>query len=146
MVYTYPDGTITYLAPPDGYAVDFANPTRQYVLAQYLAIGILGSIALCLTLMRSYVRFVVQKTFSWEDGKPFRDVSACQDRLETTHADARDDPNSVLHHNICKSLPQGGAPECLPGNQLTCRRSGPRMGYNRPLHPLVPRRPPSGLC
>lgn len=69
MVYVYPDGTVTYLAPPDGYVVDFANPTKQYVLALYLAIGILGSITLGLTFIRSYIRYVVQRKFSWEDGK-----------------------------------------------------------------------------
>jgi hypothetical protein len=79
MVYTYPDGTVTYLAPPDGYVMDFAYPQRQYVLALYLAIRIPGSFALLLTVMRSYVRFVMQKTFSWEDGKLPRKILSRRD-------------------------------------------------------------------
>lgn len=68
MAYVYPDGTITALAPPPGYVSDFANPTRQYVTAMYVASAIFTAITFFFVGQRYYIQLVVRKAgFRIED-------------------------------------------------------------------------------
>ncbi|KAI1490279.1 hypothetical protein F5X96DRAFT_694779 [Biscogniauxia mediterranea] len=68
-LYTYPDGTVTALPPPDGYIVDFENPQRQFVDALSWTSGAISIVTLLFVCQRLYVSFAVEKRVSLDDGK-----------------------------------------------------------------------------
>ncbi|KAI5922489.1 hypothetical protein F4810DRAFT_673990 [Camillea tinctor] len=67
-LYTYPDGTITALPPPNDYNVDFENPQRQFVEALDWTSGVLSIVTLLFVCQRLYVTFVVEKRVFLDDG------------------------------------------------------------------------------
>ncbi|KAI1638258.1 hypothetical protein F4809DRAFT_601006 [Biscogniauxia mediterranea] len=67
-LYTYPDGTVTALPPPDGYIVDFENPQRQFIDALSWTSGAISIVTLLFVCQRLYVSFAVEKRVSLDDG------------------------------------------------------------------------------
>ncbi|KAI1504734.1 hypothetical protein F5X99DRAFT_370837 [Biscogniauxia marginata] len=67
-LYSYPDGTVTALPPPDGYIVDFENPQRQFVDALNWTSGALGVVTLLFVCQRLYVRLFLEKGLFLDDG------------------------------------------------------------------------------
>lgn len=66
--YQLPDGTVVIAPPPENYTVDIEHPQRQYDIASYVGTGVVGFFTFLFVLQRYYVRFLVQKTFGFEDG------------------------------------------------------------------------------
>lgn len=63
------NGTQVLRPPPEGYVVDFENPTRQYVLEHYFIFGIMGTLAFIALLQRFYVKMFLSKGLQIDDGE-----------------------------------------------------------------------------
>jgi len=62
------NGVLTVLPAPDGYVVNFENPTRIGDVAGYWITGIGLTVATSFLAMRMYTKFVITKNFSLDDG------------------------------------------------------------------------------
>ncbi|KAJ4356145.1 uncharacterized protein N0V89_004175 [Didymosphaeria variabile] len=62
------NGTITVLAPPDGYVVDLENPKTQYVVESYTVVAVEMTFCFLFLLQRLYTKIVIMKKFQLEDG------------------------------------------------------------------------------
>ena len=63
------DGIPMVMPAPEGWVVNLANPTRQYVLEHYLIFGILGPLAFIALLQRFYVKIFLSKGVQIDDGQ-----------------------------------------------------------------------------
>jgi hypothetical protein len=61
------DGVTVVMPPPEGYVVDFDNPQRNYLLANYLAAGFGMTFAFLFLVQRLYVKIVVMRSFGIDD-------------------------------------------------------------------------------
>lgn len=66
--YPVTNGVTTFLAPPEGYVVDFEHPQQQNALHHYLIFGILGSLALFCLIQRLYTKHFLTGSLKIDDG------------------------------------------------------------------------------
>ncbi|KAF2130674.1 hypothetical protein P153DRAFT_384935 [Dothidotthia symphoricarpi CBS 119687] len=62
------NGTLTVVAPPPGYSVNFANPQRQLLTEVYVVVVVENLLAVAFLLQRVYIRSYLMKLFQTEDG------------------------------------------------------------------------------
>ncbi|KAI8715252.1 hypothetical protein NCS52_01032500 [Fusarium sp. LHS14.1] len=67
MAYPVTNGVTTFLAPPEGYVVDFEHPQQQNALHHYLIFGILGSLALFCLIQRLYTKHFLTGSLKIDD-------------------------------------------------------------------------------
>lgn len=63
------NGVITVIPPPEGYIVDFDNPTRQSNIAAYWVCGVGMVLAFIFLIQRLYVKVIIGRSFGFDDGK-----------------------------------------------------------------------------
>lgn len=63
------NGVQVVMEAPEGWVVDFENPTRQYVLEHYLIFGILDPLAFIALMQRFYVKIFLSKGLQIDDGE-----------------------------------------------------------------------------
>jgi hypothetical protein len=68
MSYPVTNGTTTFLPPPDGYEINFANPQKQDATEHYLVFGILGPFAFLCLLQRLYTKYFILGSLKVDDG------------------------------------------------------------------------------
>ncbi|RGP73078.1 hypothetical protein FLONG3_6393 [Fusarium longipes] len=67
MPYPVTNGVTTFLPPPDGYEVDFANQQKQDAIEHYLVFAILGPFAFLCLLQRLYTKFFILGSLKIDD-------------------------------------------------------------------------------
>ncbi|KAF2447361.1 hypothetical protein P171DRAFT_409978 [Karstenula rhodostoma CBS 690.94] len=60
--------TTAILPPPDGYVVDFDNPTIQYVTESYAVVAVEMTLCFLFLVQRLYTKIAIMKSFQLEDG------------------------------------------------------------------------------
>jgi len=68
------NGTLTMVAPPPGYSVNFQNPERQLMKEVYVVVVVENVLAVVFLLQRLYTRICLMRLFQIEDGKMMRNV------------------------------------------------------------------------
>lgn len=61
------NGTIVALAPPDGYEVDFDNPKRNLLVANYVVMAVGLSLSLIFLAQRIFVKTHVHRGLALDD-------------------------------------------------------------------------------
>jgi hypothetical protein len=61
------NGVVVVMPPPEGYVVDFDNPERNSVLANYYAAGIGMGVAFLFLAQRIYVRICIRHSLGVDD-------------------------------------------------------------------------------
>jgi hypothetical protein len=61
------NGVVVVMEPPEDYVVDFDNPQRNYVLANYLVAGFGMVFAFLFLAQRLYVKAFITRSFALED-------------------------------------------------------------------------------
>jgi len=62
------NGVVTVLPPPEGYIVDFDNPQRNGDVTCYWLTGVGSLLALVFLGQRLYVKGVIRRQLSFDDG------------------------------------------------------------------------------
>lgn len=66
-MYTHPNGVVTFLPPPDGYAVDFDNPERTGVPDCWFIVGFGVTLAMLFLSQRVYVKMALAGGLQLDD-------------------------------------------------------------------------------